>query len=431
MIRLCATGDSILMNPLSTAYKRENVLRERMLEADVRIGNMETTLSHYDQFASTFCGGTWLTAPPSVLEELDFYAFQHYGFANNHSMDYSYGGLKSTMEALSARGLLYSGAGDDLATATRHAAIPAGEERVGVITVTSTCDDSARAGAPGQRIPPRPGINMLRHSEVYQINSQHMRQLQEIAAATYINGRIDNSKRGGYTPSTPGIFQLGPLLFTEGEPEQKTSRPNPQDMRRILQAVRIARTEVEYVIVSLHSHEIKGVTDDQPDYFVEEFARVCIDEGACAVICSGTHQIKGIEVYHGSPIFYSIGNFIFQSDQVAELPVDYYEKYGVPPSYTAKEALAVRSANGTRGLQTDISNYLALVPFLSLEQGGVQEVMIQPIELGFALRPALKGLPRVAGPDAAQRIYGQLCELSGAYGTRLHMTNEQIVLELP
>lgn len=428
---LCATGDSILMNPLPAQYKRENALQARMLQADVRIGNMETTLSSYDQFASTFCGGTWLTAPPSVLEELAYYAFAHYGFANNHSMDYSYGGLNSTMEALRAKGLFYSGAGGDLEAATRHAAIPVGEECVGMITATSTCDDSARAGAPGQRIPPRPGINMLRHSEVYQINHRHMQQLQEIAAATCINGRLDNSKRGGYTPSMPGVFQLGPLLFAQGEPERKISRPHPQDMRRIAQAVRVARAQTAYVIVSLHSHEIKGATDDQPDYFVEEFSRACIDEGACAVICSGTHQIKGVEVYRGCPIFYSIGNFIFQSDQVAALPADYYEKYDVPLSYTAKEALAVRSKNGTRGLQTDISNYLALVPFLSLEQGRVKEVVIQPIELGFTLGPVLKGLPRVAHKDAAQRIYGQLCELSGVYGTRLHMENEQIVLDLP
>jgi poly-gamma-glutamate synthesis protein (capsule biosynthesis protein) len=174
MIRLCAAGDSILNGPICARYDAIGApLMEYIQNADVRIANMETTLSDYDCFASTYCGGTWLTAPPDVLNELDRFGFQYYSFANNHSMDYSYGGLTSTIKAFQSHGVAYSGAGKDLAEATRHAVVTAKRERVGILSVTTTCDDAARAGAPHDGIPGRPGVNMLRHTEVFSVDEKH------------------------------------------------------------------------------------------------------------------------------------------------------------------------------------------------------------------------------------------------------------------
>jgi poly-gamma-glutamate synthesis protein (capsule biosynthesis protein) len=42
-----------------------------------------------------------------------------------------------------------------------------------------------------------------------------------------------------------------------------------------------------------------------------------IDAGADALICHHTHTLQTIEQYHGHPIYYSIGNFIF--DQQASI----------------------------------------------------------------------------------------------------------------
>ena len=113
MIKLCATGDSILLGPLPVEYESAGAqLTDFIRQADVRIANMETTLTDYDCFASTFCGGTWLTAPAvDVLTSLDRFGFQYYSFSNNHSMDYSYGGLESTINAFKQHGVAYSGSG--------------------------------------------------------------------------------------------------------------------------------------------------------------------------------------------------------------------------------------------------------------------------------------------------------------------------------
>lgn len=421
-VKICATGDSIMMDPLPREYKVLPSISEFISTADVRINNLEMVLSEYDCYASSFCGGTWLTTNVSRLDELLMFNFNYFSFANNHTMDYSYGGLESTLNALRKRGLAYSGSGMSLEEASRHAIVKTEKAKVGVIAISSTCDDAARAGNPGPVIPARPGLNMLRHSEIYQISEEHMKVIQEIASATKINGRIDLSKEGGYTLSQPaGVFQLGSLLFETNEKEGKHTIPNSLDMERMRLAIDNARKEVDYVVVCFHSHEIPGLTDDEPDYFIEEFAHACIDWGASAVVGSGTHQLKALEIYKEKPIFYSIANFIFQVDHINHLPADYYEKYGVPIDKTAAEALAVRSGNGKRGLQTDFHNYRAIIPMMEFEGDTLTKLTIKPIELGFDKSFELKGLPHEADSGASNEIFNRLSRLSEPYNTNMEI----------
>jgi len=431
MLKLCIAGDVILMDQLPEGYAAmAQPLVDYVTQADVKIANLETTLSKFDCFASTYCGTPWLTADPSVLDQLDNFGFQAYSFANNHSMDYAHGGLFSTLKALDERGLAHSGAGENLAAATKPGVVKTDKGTVGLISVTSTIDDSARAGDPKGIIPGRPGVNMLRRREVYNVSPAHMAALKEIAAATYINGRLDNSRAGGYTPVIPGCFGFGTTFFREQEPEGKETIPNEIDCQRIEAAIREAKKELDYVVVYLHTHEIAGLTDDTPDQFVEIFARRCVDAGASVVVCSGTHQVKAIEVYQGAPIFYSIANFMFQYDHTLHLPQDYYEKYKVPADYDTQAAFDHLSQNNTRGLTTERHIYKAMCPTLELEDGKVKAVRIQPLELCFDLGDPIKGLPVLADEATSKAIYDRVVELSKPYGTKLAFEDGQIRLEL-
>ena len=63
-----------------------------------------------------------------------------------------------------------------------------------------------------------------------------------------------------------------------------------------------------YIIVSLHwggEHTLKPVP------LQRQQAHQLIDAGADALICHHTHTLQTIEQYQGKPIYYSIGNFIF------------------------------------------------------------------------------------------------------------------------
>ena len=432
MLTLCVAGDIILMAPIPAEYAAESeTLRQFICSADLRAANMESTISDYDQFASTFCGGSWLTVPEYILKELDMYQFQYYSFANNHTMDYSYGGLKSTLDALKAKNMPVCGAGMSLAEATAPAFVETENGKVAVLCISSTCDDAARAGDASHKIPARPGLNMLRHSETFLVNAEHMKALEEIAEATHINGRINNSKRGGYTVSKPGIFNLGTVDFKLSDVEGKTSAPNGQDMARMKAAIEQAKKDADYVVVCFHSHEIKGELDEEPDFFIEEFARSCIDWGASAVVGSGTHQIKAIELYKGKPIFYSIANFIFQSESMLQLPTDYYDRYGIDRSLSAAEAVNIRSAGGTRGLETEFKNYKGLMPLLEFEDGELKKITIKPVELGFFKEnKEVKGLPHSASDEVTQDVFETLQHLSAEYGTKLVRNGELIEVVL-
>lgn len=431
MLKLCAAGDVILMDQLPEGYAAmAQPIIDYVNQSDVKIANLETTLSHFDCFASTYCGTPWLTTEPETLDQLKPFGFQFYGFANNHSMDYSYGGLLSTLQALDQRGLAHSGAGEDLTAATRPGVVETVKGSVGILSVTSTSDDSARAGDPKGPIPGRPGLNMLRRREVYNVSPAHMAALKEIAAATCINGRLDNSRAGGYTPVIPGCFGFGTTFFREQEPEGKETVPHEGDCQRILNAIKEAKQTLDYMVVYLHTHEIAGLTDDTPDYFVEEFAHRCVDAGACAFFCSGTHQVKAVELYHGAPIFYSIANFMFQYDHTAWLPQDFYEKYKVPAEYDTKAAFDHLSQNNTRGLTTERHIYLALCPTLELENGKVTGITIQPLDLCFDQGDPIKGLPVLADDATSRKIFDRLTELSKPYGTKLAYRNGQISVEL-
>jgi len=419
-VKISITGDSILMEKMPAGYEGLAPVREHIMQADVRINNMEMVLSNYDRFASTYCGGLWLTAEPAVLDDILKYGFNCFGFANNHTMDYSYGGVESTLEALRAKNMPVCGAGMSLAEATAPAVVDTKAGKVAVLSITSTCDDAARAGDPGHVIPARPGLNMLRHSETFLVNAEHMKALEEIADATHINGRINNSKRGGYTVTKPGIFNLGMVEFKLSDVEGKTSAPHPQDMERMRLAIEAAKKEAEYVVVCFHSHEIKGELDEEPDYFIEEFARKCIDWGACAVVGSGTHQIKAIEMYQGKPIFYSIANFIFQSEKPTQFPPDYHDRYGIDRSLTAQEAMFIRSDGGKRGLETEFKNYKGLIPLLEFDGDQLKRITIKPVELGFYHEDkSVKGLPHNASDAVTQEVLETLQTLSAEYGTKL------------
>ncbi len=57
-----------------------------------------------------------------------------------------------------------------------------------------------------------------------------------------------------------------------------------------------------------------------PSPRIREAYRAAVDAGAHAVIGHHPHVIQGVETYHGAPIFYSLGNFCFDSDYVAAYP---------------------------------------------------------------------------------------------------------------
>ena len=169
-MKICITGDSILMAPFPETYAGFEAVKNHIAQADVRINNLEMVISEGDKFASTYCGGIWLTGKPERLDDVCSYGFNCFGFANNHTMDFSYGGMENTLKELEKRQKPVCGAGMSLEKATAPAMVEAAGEKVAVLCISATCDDAARAGDAQGAMPARPGLNMLRHSETFLVN---------------------------------------------------------------------------------------------------------------------------------------------------------------------------------------------------------------------------------------------------------------------
>ena len=422
---ICSVGDAILLEGFFESYDITPI-RDILKKADVRLFNLENVLSDRAVFASSYCGGTWLLAKERTLDDTLKFGFNGCSFANNHTMDFSYDGLFDTLHAAEKRNLPICGAGKDLPEASSYKAVDTPNGKCALISICATFNDAARAGNPSDDLPGRPGLNPLRFSTEYHVTPEHMRALMEMSAGTHIDGRRNRSRMGGYTPLPPeGCFGFGEYNFRESDTEGKHTRVNAVDMKRTEDTIKKALAECENVIVTVHSHEIKHDTDDEPDDFLIEFSRKCIDAGASAVIGTGTHQLKAIEIYKGKPIFYSLGNFIFQSDLVFCMPDDFREKYKMPYGLSPKEQVAERAKRGNGGLHADVNNFRSLMPFMTFENGNLVQAELYPLRLDMHT-----GLPALADEKETTIIYEYLCDRNKQFGTVMNMKDKKIEVKL-
>jgi poly-gamma-glutamate capsule biosynthesis protein CapA/YwtB (metallophosphatase superfamily) len=122
------------------------------------------------------------------------------------------------------------------------------------------------------------------------------------------------------------------------------------------------------VVVSLHAHEQLGAKD-VPAEFTGSFARAMIDAGADLVVGHGPHLLRGLELYKGKPIFYSLGNFIGQNELVAKIPADGYERFRAAPDLTPGQVYQKRTQGDQAGFPADRRYWESIVPTLSYEGG--------------------------------------------------------------
>ncbi len=95
----------------------------------------------------------------------------------------------------------------------------------------------------------------------------------------------------------------GPFRFA-GE---STSGVAPLDTGRVCRIIKDLRRKADHVIVSPHWGE-ERFRIPSPEQIKQ--ARAFVDAGASIVVGHHPHVIQGMEIYRGSPIAYSLGNFI-------------------------------------------------------------------------------------------------------------------------
>lgn len=102
-----------------------------------------------------------------------------------------------------------------------------------------------------------------------------------------------------------------PLMFIAGENKAGVAKRPIKFDDSLKSEIEKLRKEVDILMVSLHwgYEESFEIWDSQV-----EFAHNLIDNGVDVILGHHAHQFQGIEIYKGKPVFYSLGNFIFDQN---------------------------------------------------------------------------------------------------------------------
>jgi CubicO group peptidase (beta-lactamase class C family)/poly-gamma-glutamate capsule biosynthesis protein CapA/YwtB (metallophosphatase superfamily) len=418
---LAATGDSIITRRIRV-YKDEPFMRlmDIIRRADVAFTNLECQLFRFSEFKgypAAEHGGGYELGPPEAAADLKWAGFDLLNRANNHTTDYGIEGMLETTRLLDAHGLVHAGTGMNSGEASQANYFDTDKGRFSLIGLATTFSPAARAGEARQEIRGRPGLNALRVERTYQLSPADMTHVRRVAG--------DLGLRVPAEPDQPLRFGRG-VSFVAGPSTTLIEKVSARDEERILRNIRSAAKQSDFVIVSSHSHE-SGKTPDDPPPFLIEFIRKSIDAGATTYIVHGPHRLRGIEIYKGKPIFYSLGDFIFQYETTEPQAADIYESFNVAdPRALAGELYERENQRGAYSLLAENAPWWESVVAVPVFRGHrVVEIELYPIELGHT-RPPLsgdgrsqRGTPRLAQGQMGRKIIELVARLSAPFGTRI------------
>lgn len=343
-----------------------------------------------------------------------------------------YGGLISTLNALKDTDFVHSGVGMNLDEAAAPAYLDTPTGRVALISMSSSIAGApAMAGKQSRRIPGRPGVNALRTNKYIEVTKEQFDILNNISDISGVNDNLKISRLEGYTSlkESNDTVELGKMVeFRLGNQTKYRETLNEKDMARLEKSIYEAKFQADYILVSIHSHQLTGDKKENPSEFLEEFAHRCIDMGAHAVLGHGPHILRPLEIYKNRPIFYSLGDFMLHNENVTFAPEDMYEKYGLTSDDPICEIYRRRSRDYTVGLLTDKRMMEAVIPYFEMEDGELTHLELLPIELGFGEPRYRLGNPRICKDRG---IIERYAEMSSSYGTKITVNDDGIgIVEL-
>jgi poly-gamma-glutamate synthesis protein (capsule biosynthesis protein) len=417
-MKFTAAGDMIIQKPIYPGYEGFGALADFIKRGDARFFNLETTLNHVGETcANQFSGGTYIRTDPEILENIKPYGFNMTTANNNHILDFSYGGLETTLKALNASGLVHAGIGMNLdeAAAPRYLETAAG--RVALIAVNTSFKPAAMAGRQSPLFPGRPGMNGLRIESYVELPQADIDYIKQIAKETNINAEKEITRAEGYHPPlADNEAEFGELKFRTGKERRHVSHVHPADMARVKKAIFEAQLQADYIMISVHSHQLSGSEKETPSDFLRDFAHECIDAGAHAILGHGPHLLRPIEIYKDCPIFYSLGDFILQLYNVPVAPEDFYEQNGLTSAATVHELLKKRSKDFTIGLMADKRMFISAIPYWETDGTKLTKLMLLPIEMDMDGNKSRQGLPYISKDPMIGQYLAKMCE---PYGTKI------------
>ena len=372
-INVTLAGQSMIRGDIRVHTPNAVASISPLLKGDVVFTNFEATVIENE---STHDGR--FLSPPGALDALQALGFNLLALSDNHSFDLKVAGVQNTLKEVKSRNIVHAGIGNNSeeATAPGYLKTPKG-------TVALVAMASGLIAEGGSATATRPGVNELR-----------------IEAG----GKPNEST--AELPAEPG------------------NEPNAEDKQRILQSIREARQHADLVVVYEHNHvffnrPFTALFNEElperlaPADWLKKWTHEEVDAGADIIVMHGAPLLHGVEIYKGRPIFYDLGNFIFN----------------VPPTdIQLDEPIIWESA----------------VAHVAFQGKNLQSITFQPIAMNKIgqgepdlhdehtnnLFLQTRGLPRLATGDQARYILQRLADVSRPFGTKVEVKGDTAEINL-
>lgn len=444
-VTIALGGDTMLTRRL-TPFQEERflALREILRGADAAFVNLEGTVHDWDEGTPGITQGTFMTTAPKLLDDLRWLGINLVSCANNHAFDYGEDGVLANLKHLEHAGIAHAGTGKNLAEARAPAYLDTVNGRVGLVAATATFRPWNQAGEQRPDLRGRPGINPLGFQTTYRVDAAAFAELQRISRALGFEKSHERARKHFYSDKEIPNAQAAELSllgqrYALAENFSIETKVNERDFQDNLRWIGEARRQADWLIVSVHCHEFGGASlltagsraelEESAD-FVTRFAHQAIDAGADVFVGHGSHFPMGIEIYKGKPIFYSVGNFIFQNETVGFFPADAYERFDLDLRATPSDFLDARTAGGKKGHPAEPAYWENMFAVCEFAGKKLKEIKIYPIDQGFGRPRPQRGRPLLAEGEVAQRVLERVTRLSQRYATKVTVRDGAGIIEV-
>jgi len=272
-ITIVLAGQSMIRSDLRATKPAAMAPIKGLLSGDVVFTNLEAAIA---QAGETIQEGRGFLTPPDALDALSAMGFNLLALSGNHAFDLRETGIRNTLREVDRRHIVHAGTGNTIAEAGAPAYLKTPKGTIALIGIAS-----GLIAAGGRATADHPGVNELR------VNA--------------------GDRQNAATDDLPGA---------------PPNTPNAEDSRRILQSIRDARQRADLVMVYQHNHVFGNLsfstifTEGMPERlapnpWLTKWTHDEIDAGADIIVMHGAPLLHGVEIYKGRPIFYDLGNFIY------------------------------------------------------------------------------------------------------------------------
>ncbi len=340
-----------------------------LLSADLVIGQLEAPISDRGERAPN--ARLAMRCPPGMAMALRSAGFKAMSFAGNHCMDFGAQAFYDTLAHADAASLVLAGCGPDVDSACAPQWLDAGGLRVALVAACSILPDGYEAQSDS------PGCAPLRAFTHYE--------------------PVEHDQPG--LPPRIHTFCLA------------------ADLDRLRDSVSAARERADLVLVSMH-WGIHMVPHVLADYQIEA-AHALVDAGADAVFGHHSHLLKGIELYRGKPIFYSLGNFAIEQPHVWDPEISR------SASFRHLVSLNPSWSTGSAYMLPEITRATGLAKLVILADGTI-EARFVPAWIGNDCVPQIA----IPGSDGFRRVVEVLNEATvrAGFSTSFEVNGQELVL---